>query len=135
MSQEFVDAGDAVVALIRMKTKGRDSGIEANAKTPSGISFATARSRASTTTTTGSKPSKPWGWRGRGYRGYTPGSARTGSPLAAHRLLVLSLRDGRGESLGRGARLGVSLVEVGREVGRDDLRRRPPRRALRDVRR
>ena len=69
MSQEFVDAGDAVVALIRMKTKGRDSGIEANAKTPSGISFATARSRASTTTTTASKPSKPWGWRGRGYRG------------------------------------------------------------------
>jgi ketosteroid isomerase-like protein len=69
--EEFIDAGDRVVAVIRMTAKRRSSGVVVERQDAMSTSCTTGRSCVSTTTTIANRPSKPWGLRGRRCRRLT----------------------------------------------------------------
>ena len=64
-AEEFIDAGDHVVVVIRMKVVGRSSGGTSSGRMRWSTSSTMARSRGSITTTADSKPSKPLEYRSR----------------------------------------------------------------------
>ena len=72
--EEFIDAGDRVIIVAHMRAKGRGSGVEVDRQDAlvyelrdgkiSRVDYYNRRLlQPSTTTTTMSKPSKPWGCR------------------------------------------------------------------------